>query len=371
MCGEFAQSSAMFDKAFRIKKSIQGQHLYNAACAAALAGDTDVAFQRLFARLKKEPQWYSENYEHDEDLVSLHGDARWKVFADSNAVRQERIERHYDKPLRQRLKQIGKADQDIRYQFLQAFNAQPKNQALVDSLDREMHRIDSLNQAAICDILDKRGFVGSQVVGDASDAFWMIIQHASVEHQRKYLPEFQKAADRGDLPLWQVAMMEDRIAMFEDRPQKFGSQLVEGPGGEMVLYKLLDPEMVDVWRKEKGMGPLADYLRMQHARMPYSAPKASDEALGAQRGLLQQGDSCMQQYNTFEALKYYQKAFDMADTYEVRTKLADCYYRRGNYLQTANLLKLVPEDSHVRAAATTGRLHLQHPLLRRHVLLTD
>ena len=71
----------------------------------------------------------------------------------------------------------------------------------------------------------------------------------------------------------------------------------------------------------------------------------SDEALGAQRGLLQQGDSCMQQYNTFEALKYYQKAFDMADTYEVRTKLADCYYRRGNYLQTANLLKLVPEDS--------------------------
>lgn len=262
MCGEFAQSSAMFDKAFRIKKSIQGQHLYNAACAAALAGETDVAYQRLFARLKKEPQWYSENYEHDEDLVSLLGDARWKVFADSNAVRQERIERHYDKPLRQRLKQIGKADQDIRYQFLQAFNAHPKNQALVDSLDREMHRIDSLNQAAICDILDKRGFVGSQVVGDASDAFWMIIQHASVEHQRKYLPEFQKAADRGDLPLWQVAMMEDRIAMFEDRPQKYGSQLVEGPGGEMVLYKLMDPEMVDVWRKEKGMGPLADYLRV-------------------------------------------------------------------------------------------------------------
>ena len=53
----------------------------------------------------------------------------------------------------------------------------------------------------------------------------------------------------------------------------------------------------------------------------------------------------VQQYNTFEALKYYQKAFDMADTYEVRTKLADCYYRRGNNLQTANLLKLVPEDS--------------------------
>ena len=61
--------------------------------------------------------------------------------------------------------------------------------------------------------------------------------------------------------------------------------------------------------------------------------------------LVQAGDSCMRQYNTFEALKHYQQAFDMADTYEVRTKLADCYYKRGNYRETADLLKLVPEDS--------------------------
>ena len=60
---------------------------------------------------------------------------------------------------------------------------------------------------------------------------------------------------------------------------------------------------------------------------------------------VQAGDSCMQRYNTFEALKYYQQAFNMADTYEVRTKLADCYYKRGNYRETADLLKLVPEDS--------------------------
>ena len=61
--------------------------------------------------------------------------------------------------------------------------------------------------------------------------------------------------------------------------------------------------------------------------------------------LLQQGDSCMQQYNTFEALRYYQQAFAIADTLETRTKLGDCYYKRGDYPQTANLLKNIPEDS--------------------------
>ena len=55
--------------------------------------------------------------------------------------------------------------------------------------------------------------------------------------------------------------------------------------------------------------------------------------------LIQAGDSLMQQYNTFEALRYYQQAFAMKDTLESRTKLADCYYKRANYRQTADLLK--------------------------------
>lgn len=53
------------------------------------------------------------------------------------------------------------------------------------------------------------------------------------------------------------------------------------------------------------------------------------------------GDSCMEQFNTLEALKYYQQAFAMKDTSETRIKLADCYYKRANYRQTADLLKNV------------------------------
>lgn len=61
--------------------------------------------------------------------------------------------------------------------------------------------------------------------------------------------------------------------------------------------------------------------------------------------LLQLGDSCMQQYNTYEALAHYQRAYALCDSSLTRMKLADSYYKRGNYLQTSDLLKLVPEDS--------------------------
>ncbi|MBP5800118.1 MAG: hypothetical protein J6W43_09465, partial [Prevotella sp.] len=58
--------------------------------------------------------------------------------------------------------------------------------------------------------------------------------------------------------------------------------------------------------------------------------------------LVQAGDSCMEQFNTLEALKYYQQAFAMKDTVDTRIKLADCYYKRANYRHTSNLLKTVP-----------------------------
>ena len=103
---------------------------------------------------------------------------------------------------------------------------------------------------------------------------------------------------------------------------------------------------------------------------------------------LQAGDSCMQQYNTFEALKYYQQAYALAkarsqqkavehldlpfDKLEelpqekqdeiiehlksmaeksaivdcmVQMKLANCHYKRANYRESAQLLKTIPEDS--------------------------
>ena len=94
------------------------------------------------------------------------------------------------------------------------------------------------------------------------------------------------------------------------------------------------------------------------------------EALDSLAVCMQKGDSCMQQYNTFEALQYYQQAYDLAQSQDitrfsmdkdfslskpyvpkdkvprhVRLKLADCHYQRANYRQTTELLKNMPEDS--------------------------
>ena len=106
---------------------------------------------------------------------------------------------------------------------------------------------------------------------------------------------------------------------------------------------------------------------------------------------IQRGDSCMQQYNTFEALGHYQRAYDLAKeragtearenveipldqldyfdklpeekqteiverlktaaersavvSCEIQMKLVNCYYNRADYHRAADLLKTIPEDS--------------------------
>ena len=97
------------------------------------------------------------------------------------------------------------------------------------------------------------------------------------------------------------------------------------------------------------------------------------EGLDSLSFYVQAGDNCMQQYNTYEALKCYQRAYAIAEAQDsvrfsmegidvmdaefsqyvpedkiprdVRLKLADCHYKRANYRQTAELLKNMPEDS--------------------------
>jgi len=55
--------------------------------------------------------------------------------------------------------------------------------------------------------------------------------------------------------------MYDRIQTSDNKPQKYGSQVRLNPNtNKYELYPLLDETKVDQWRKEVGLGPLADYV---------------------------------------------------------------------------------------------------------------
>lgn len=261
MLQNYGDAKRFFASAFQIENCVQNRHLYNAACVYALTGDKDGAFYFLNERLKRDTEWYISDLDADKDLMSLHGDSRWTVFSNEMLIRKTKHEANYDIPLRKELLEIGRSDQRIRYELMAHSQQHPNDKAEADSLFKVLSRVDSLNQKKICNILDSRGFVGKDKVGGACEVFWLVIQHSPVELQKKYLSQFRIAADKGEIAQAHVAMMEDRINVFEGKPQKYGSQLKKGNDGKLHLYKLQNPAKVDEWRKSVGMSPLAEYLQ--------------------------------------------------------------------------------------------------------------
>ena len=132
MAGNYTDANISFANAFKCKEFIQENHLYNGACVAALAGDADNAFGRLNMRMKRNKDWYVDDPMRDNDLTALHTDARWEKYVAEMSARKERIEKDYDKPLREQLKNMVREDQAVRYEYIKAW--QTGDSSAADSL---------------------------------------------------------------------------------------------------------------------------------------------------------------------------------------------------------------------------------------------
>ena len=135
--------------------------------------------------------------------------------------------------------------------------------ALYEGYDPRMAAIHENNALRLQAIIAQIGWPTEFLVGErAAKAAWLIAQHAisQPEFQRSCLKLLAEAAREHMVPLWQPAMLEDRIRMFEDRPQLYGTQLKPDAHGNMRPYEIEDPERVDERRFAVGLEPLAVIL---------------------------------------------------------------------------------------------------------------
>jgi hypothetical protein len=134
-------------------------------------------------------------------------------------------------------------------------------------------------------IIDEFGWPGRSLVGsDGAEAAWLVLQHAigNPELQRKCLPILRKAVDSGDVPASRVAYLEDRIRVFEERPQRYGTQFDWNGNGVLNPHPIEEPERVDEYRASVGLGPLAksiQQVRRRAAEEGHEQPDDFDEYL--------------------------------------------------------------------------------------------
>lgn len=250
-----------YRNAFKVRQDNPGD-LYNAGCAAALAGDSKQAFIWLNQAISK--GWANlDHLQSDTDLTSLHNSKDWDELVAFARREVDRIEANYNKPLQKELLQIFKEDQSVRFAYIEAQNKYGFKSRPVDSLSKVVMHIDSVNLKKVKAILDQYGWVGPKVVGgQASQALFLVIQHSDLASQQKYLPLMREAVKRGDAMGSALALLEDRVALGEGRKQTYGSQIGrDEKSGKFYVLPLEDPDHVDERREKVGLGKLADYVK--------------------------------------------------------------------------------------------------------------
>lgn len=154
-----------------------------------------------------------------------------------------------------------------------------------------MEAVHKINAAHLATIIEQHGWPGRSLVGDdGAEAAWLIAQHSigNPTFMRQCLSLLKQAASHGEVLRWQPAMLEDRIRMFEGKPQIYGSQFQPDESGQVVPYPIDSPGEVEDRRREVGLNSLKEKiaeLRGQAARekaqLPPNWRKEYDEWLRA------------------------------------------------------------------------------------------
>jgi len=113
-------------------------------------------------------------------------------------------------------------------------------------------------------IVRKQGWPLISVHGvEASKDAWLIVQHAD------QFPEFQSAVlgtmtslvSRQEVDGKSYALLFDRVALSQGRPQRFGTQFGKGKGDCVAARPVENPSDIDALRSSVGLESLKDYAR--------------------------------------------------------------------------------------------------------------
>lgn len=238
---------------------------YKAAEAFAMAGDSEKALFHLkyLAQHKQVKYKEVEKLEAAEAFTSIRSEEGWKEVMTLVEANKAEYEQYLDKPLAEKLAKIQELDQKYRIQVEEAARKYGPTSEEARKLGGVMAQQDAKNLVEIKKILDERGWLGPKTIGvEGAKTLFLVIQHADLETQIKYLPMMRAAVAKDEAFPSQLALLEDRINMRQGKKQVFGSQIaVDQETGEYYVYPLMDPENVNEYRASVGLGPLEDYIK--------------------------------------------------------------------------------------------------------------
>jgi hypothetical protein len=243
-------------------------HRYDAARSWALGGQPDSAFYELNKVVKFNYIEYLRLVT-DTAFIGLRNDTRWPGTATAYKVSKKKQDSLNNAPFKNlnlnlvaELDSIYNDDQLVRYQADEVQQKYGRNSPQMIAHIELENKMDAVNTIKISKILDQYGWLGKEDVGvQGNQTLFLVIQHADLNIQLRYLPMMRKAVAEGKAQGARLELLEDRTARGQGKKQIYGSQLrLNNATGKYFVQPMIDPENVDKRRASVGLGPIAEYV---------------------------------------------------------------------------------------------------------------
>jgi hypothetical protein len=165
--------------------------------------------------------------------------------------------------LRAELESMFVSDQALRLEARGVVETFGNNSAENAALWEKQNAIDEANIHKLEEIVQSSGWPRQPTLGGkAAAAAWVVVQHASLAQQQRFLPMLRDAVAKGEAQPQHLALLEDRVRTREGKPQIYGSQIAVEPKTKKRGFHVIEDEAnVDKRRAAVGLEPLAEYAK--------------------------------------------------------------------------------------------------------------
>ncbi|MCD2259981.1 DUF6624 domain-containing protein [Psychroserpens luteolus] len=166
-------------------------------------------------------------------------------------------------------KDIAKRIIDLKNADLTLRNKLIQDGKLSEGYNEEMKKLHNQNAKTLDEIIDLIGYPTIDKVGkEANEATWLIIQHSieQPEFMKKCQIILEKAVNEKKASQISLAYLTDRIAVFENKPQHYGTQFDWDKNGELSPYPFDSLSKVNQRRKALGLNTLDEQIQIMRAQ---------------------------------------------------------------------------------------------------------
>lgn len=117
------------------------------------------------------------------------------------------------------------------------------------------------NEKALVQIINEVGWPknGDYPI-DTDFIIFVVTQHGELSFIESIFPTIEESYKEGIFPAQTYAYLKDRICLWKNIPQVYGTQIGTDDNGNHFLYKIDDIEHVDERRSSVGLGGIKEYL---------------------------------------------------------------------------------------------------------------